>query len=457
MKRNSEGGFTLVELVFGAVIMSMMVASIGSLFIDNLHTVTLGKARAIGLALANEKVEALRDLPYDSLATQNGTIYPPGALLDNETVTRDNYKFKVHTDISYVDDPYDGYISCPCSSGPAAGKPKDLYPYDYKKAQISVTLATSGAVVSTLSTDISGKAAETSSNTGILSITVLDANGQPIENANVTITNASQSPAVNITTTTDNNGLVIVPKLPPDSLNRYQVTASLPGYSTDGTIPDPAGVQNAVELNPNVLVQQITALTLAIDRVSTLYVHVANTDGTPKSNLAVTITGAKKIKTNTDVFKYSQASTTNSTGDITLTGIEWDAYSFTLPSGNYLVSSSPYSPVALNPNGSVTVNLVVSSSSSFPTIVSVFPASAQTGTTSTSVVVTGSNLNSGTSLTLSLAGQPSINGTGCVSGGASTTLTCIVNLTGAATGLWDLSVANSGNTATQTGGFNVTP
>ncbi len=439
--------------------MALMVGSIGTLFIDNLHTVTLGKARAIGLAVANEKIEALRDLPYDSISTKNGTIYPPGALLDNETVIRDNYKFNVHTDINYVDDAYDGYITCPCASGPAAGKPKDLYPYDYKKAQVTVTLVSSGAVVSTLSTDISGKAAETSSNTGILSITVLDANGQPVENANVTITNASQSPAVNIATTTDNNGLVIIPKLPPDSLNRYQVIASLPGDSTDGTIPDPAGVQNAVKLNPNVLVQQITALTLAIDRVSTLYVHVTDTSGAAKSSFAVTVTGAKKIMTNTDVFKYSQASTTNGTGDITLTGMEWDAYSFTLPSGYYLVSSSPYSPVALNPNGSLTANLVVSNSSSYPRIVSVFPASAQTGTASTSVAVTGSNFSGGNTLTLSLAGQTSINATGCNGAGTNPamTLTCIVNLTGAATGLWDLSVTNSGNTATQTGGFNVTP
>jgi len=60
MNRDSEGGFTLVELVFGAVIMALMVGSIGTLFIDNLHTVTLGKARAIGLAVANEKIEALR-------------------------------------------------------------------------------------------------------------------------------------------------------------------------------------------------------------------------------------------------------------------------------------------------------------------------------------------------------------------------------------------------------------
>ena len=313
MTRQGEGGFTLVEVVFGAVLMALMVAAVGSLYVSNLNTVTLGKARAIGLALANEKMEALRDLPYDSVATQGGAIYPPGNVLDDETVVKGKYTFLVHTDINYVDDPYDGYISCPCGSGPAAGKPKDLYPYDYKKTQITVKLKSSGAVVATLSTDIAGKAAETSSNTGILSITVLDANGQPVPNANVTIVNTNPNPDVNISTTTDNNGLVMIPKLPPDSANRYQITASLPGYSTDGTIPDPAGSQTAVELNPNVLAQQITSVTLKIDRVSTLYLHVTDTSGNPINNLAVTTTSAKQIKLNPIVYKYSQT-TSSRTG-----------------------------------------------------------------------------------------------------------------------------------------------
>ncbi|HEY6736535.1 MAG TPA: carboxypeptidase regulatory-like domain-containing protein [Candidatus Saccharimonadia bacterium] len=463
MTRAGERGFTLVEVVFSVAIMAVMIAAIGALYISNIQTVTLGKARAIGLGIANEYMEQLRDLPYDSVATQNGTIYPPGNIPDTQTVTRDNYKFTVKTEVFYVDDPYDGYASCPCASGPAAGKPQDLYPYDYKKAQITVTLKSSGQKVATVTTDIAGKAAETSSSTGILSIKVIDASGVGIPNANVTIVNTNPNPNVNIATTTDNNGFVIIPKLPPDSANRYQVTASLPGYSTDGTIPDPPGAQTAVKLNPNVLAQQITQLTLAIDRVSTLYAHVVDTSGNPKSNFTVTITGSKMIKQNPTVYKYGDSSgngllsTTDSNGDITLTGMEWDSYNFKAPSGWYLVSSSPYQPAALNPNSSLTVTLVVSNDSTWPTVSSVTPTSAQTGTASVSFAITGTNLSSGTSVKLKLSGQSDINATGCTSSGGNTKLTCSVDLTGAATGAWDIAVTKSGNTATQTGGFNVTP
>jgi type II secretory pathway pseudopilin PulG len=454
MKRSSEGGFTLVEVVVSAVIMTIMVAAVGDLFVSNLNTVALGKARAIGLALANEKMEELRNLSYASLATQNGAIYPPGNIPDNETDVRDNYTFKVNTQIVYVDDPYDGN-----AAGTIPGKPKDLYPYDYKEAEIKVTLASSGVVVAELSTDIAGATAETSSNTGILSITVINASGQPVPDAIVTITNPYQSPAVNITTTTDNSGLVMIPKLPPDSLNRYQVTATLGGYSTDGTIAKPSGSQTAVELNPNVLVQQITSVTLAIDQLSTLYLHVVDTSGNPISALSVTTTGAKKTKLNPTVYKYSLATATDSSGNITLSGMEWDSYSFAVPSGYTIVSASPYQPSALSPNSALTENLVVSQSSSWPVISSVSPVAQNTGTPAASIAISGSNLPSTATVLLQQTGQTNITATGCASSGSNPTmtLTCNLNLTGAATGSWNIAVINSTGTTTQTGGFSVNP
>ncbi len=449
MKGRDEAGFTLIEIVVAAVIMTLMVAAVGSLFVSNLNEVVLDKARAIGLGLANQQMEYLRDLPYDSLATQFGTIYPPGTIADNQTQTQDNYKFRVHTTIVYIDDPYDGN-----AAGTIPGKPKDLYPYDYKRAQVDVYLVTSGQLVATLTTDIAGKAAETASDTGILDITVLDANGQPVPQANVSITNTNQNPAVNIQTTTDNDGVVVIPKLPPDSGNNYQVIASLPGYSTDGTKPNPGGGQKAVELNPNVIAQQITPVSLSIDQVSTLYLHVTDTSGNPISNLSVTTTGAKQIYTDPTAYKYSQATATDSSGNITLSGMEWDSYSFSVPAGHYVVSSSPVAPAALEPNSQLTVNLVVSTSANWPTITSISPASSSTGTSSQTLTVNGTNLSSAT-VQLAMTGQTAIPCTGVT--GTGTQLTCTLNLTSAATGNWDVDVTNSTGTATESGGFDVTP
>ena len=441
----------MVELIVGATVMALITVSILSLLVGSLYSISLGKDRSLGLALANEKLEYLRDLPYDSLATQHGTIYPPGSILDDENVTRNNVKFRVHTVIDFVDDPYDGN-----AAGTIPGKPTDLYPYDYKKAQISIYLVNSNAMVATLTTNLGAKAAETASNTGILQISVQDANGHPVANANVQITNANVSPAVNISTTTDNTGQVEIPKLPPDNGGHYQIIASLGGYSTAQTYADPSGSQTPVNPNPNVLVQKITNVTLSIDRVASLTAHVVDTSGTPIASQSVTVTGTKKIYTNPDVYAYSAAQTTDASGNFTVSGLTWDSYNVSVPAGKYIVSVSPIQPVAVNPNTSVPVTIVLTSSSSWPTIGTISPSSDNTGSNPTTITITGSNFAVGSTVTLAMAGQRSLAATS-VTRNSSTSLTANFNLTGAATGNWDVVVTSGGNQATETGGFNVTP
>ena len=444
MVERAQNGFTLVEVAISVFIMSLMVLSVGGLFVSNLNTVTLGKSRAIGLGLANQQMEYLRDLPYNSLATQHGTIYPPGNIPDTQTQYSDGYKFTVATQIVYVHDPYD-------TNG--------VYPFDYKEAEIKVSMANTGQTVAELASTIAPKATQTPSNSGILSISVINASGQPVSGATVTITNPNPSPAVNITTTTNNQGIVVIPDLPPYSNNSYQVTATSPGYSTDGTIAPPGGGQTAVEPNPNILDQQITSITLAIDQLSTLSVHVQDTSGNLISNLSVTTTGDKKTKLNPTVYKYSTATSTDSSGNISLANMEWDSYSFAVPAGHYIVSVQPYEPVALSPNATQSVTLVVSTSASWPIVASVSPSSAQTGTSSASIAITGSNLPSSATMQLQMSGQTSISGTGCTSSGSNPNqvLTCSLNLTGAATGNWDIVVTNGTGTVDQAGGFSVTP
>lgn len=442
-----EQGFTLIEVVISIVVLSIAVTAISTLFVSNVATVSLGKARSLGLAVATQQMEYLRDLPYDSLATKNGAIYPPGNILDDQNITSGGYRFRVHTVIDYIDDPYDGN-----AQGTIAGKPTDLYSYDYKIAEISVYLRNNNKQVATITSYIGAKAAETATNTGILSVKVIDASGNPVPNATVHITNPSPSPAVDTTITTDNNGLVEIPKLPPDSNKNYQITASLSGYSTDLTKPDPVGAQTPVNSNVNILVQQITSVTLSIDRVSALNLHVVDTNGNPMNNFAVTTTSSKKYYTNPDVFKYSQATSTDSSGNIALTNMEWDSYNFSLPAGYYLVTSSPFSPIALNPNSSLSVTLTVSASSSYPRITSITPTTGTIGTNPSALSVTGVNL-SGSSALLRMSGQSDINFTGVTT--SSTSISGNVNLTSAAAGNWDIVVTAGGHTITQPGGFNV--
>ena len=452
MNQRSQGGFTLIETILGLTVMVIMITAISQLFVDNLRVLTLSKARNIAIALANEQIEYLRDLPYDNVKTQYGAIYPPGLIPDSQTVVRGGYTFTEVTEVSYVDDPYDGN-----AAGTIVGKPKDLNPGDYKKAQVSIYLKSSGQLVARLTSDVAAKAAETASNTGVISVKVIDASGNPIPNANVHIYNPSPTPDVDIQTTTDNLGFVVIPNLPLDSTNNYQITVTLAGYSTDMTIADPPGTQTAVELNPNVLLQQVTSITLTIDRTSTLNVHVVNTAGSVLASLPVTITGAKQIELNPTVYKYSATTTTDASGNIALPGLECDSYSYAVPSGYYLVSVQPYAPGTLSPNTSQTVNLVVSTSSNYPAIATASPTKASTGSNPTSIKLTGTNFNGSSTVVLKQTGQTDITATSVVPSGSNTILSFNVNLTGAATGSWDIVVTTSSGTVTQTGGFSVTP
>jgi len=264
------------------------------------------------------------------------------------------------------------------------------------------------------------------------------------------------NPDVDITTTTDNTGLVIIPGLPPDSANRYAITATYAGYSTDLTYADPPGAQTAVQLNANVLVQQITSVVFSIDQQSLMNISIVDTSGAPIVNQALTITGSKKIYQNPDVYKYNQTVSSDASGLIALSNMEFDAYKFTPPSGKYIVSVSPFAPVGLNPGTTQAVTVTLSSSSSYPTITSASPSSAATGTSAVAFTVNGTNLNGSTILKIAMAGQPDITATG-VSVTGTTKLTGTFNLAGAATGAWNIVVGNGGNTAIQTGGFNVTP
>jgi len=435
-----EQGFTLIEVVISIVIVSIAMTAISTLFVSNVATVSLGKARTLALAVATQQVEYLRDLPYDSLATQHGPILPQGTIPDDQNVTSGSYRFRVHTVIDYIDDPYDGL------------SPTDLYSYDYKIAEVSVFLKNNNKQVATLSTYVAAKAAETATNTGILSIKVIDANGNPVSGATLHITDPNPSPAVDITTVTDSSGLFVIPKLPLDSTKGYQITASLTGYSTDMTKPDPVGAQTPVNPNVNILAQQITPVTLSIDRVSTMNLHVVDTSGNPMTNFAVTTTGSKKYYTTPDVFKYSQATNTDGSDNITLPNMEWDSYSFSLPAGYYLVSSSPYAPVSLSPNSSASVTLTVSNSSSYPRITSVSPLTGTIGTNPLAITITGANLSGGSAL-IRTAGQSDINFTGVTT--TSTSIGGSLNLTNPISGSWDIVVTAGGHTVTQPGGFNV--
>src|SRR3989304_3328448 len=446
--RASERGFSLSEVLSGTAIFAIIGISI-------LGTINLfvkfsqqAKDKIQAQNLAHQKIEFIRNLPYDDVATVAGAIYPPGNLPDQENITIDGTVFKVYTSISYVDDPFDGN-----AEGTIPGKPQDFWSYDYKKITITGRDNNNKFLAQT-STNMAAKAAETASNTGILSLRVDNSVGDPVAGAAVHVTNPNQVPPVDINTFTDITGLVQIPNLPPSSDNDYHVEVSLGGYGTDSTNPAfPPDNLNPVQPDFNILVQQITSVTLSIDVLGSMQVTVTDTSGSAVTGLTLNVLGDKLTYTAPDTHKFNQNLDTDGVGVVNVSNVETDSYSISVPSGYYIVSTAPYQKVSVPSGGAVNVSMVITTDSSHPTVSTMMPASGVNNST-VDFVITGTNLPTGTTVVLRLSGQADIAATGVTSASGDTELTGTFDLTGVQTGTWDLIVTDpSVRVVTQVGGF----
>lgn len=369
-------------------ILAIVAITIVSGFIAAERGIQLAKAKIAAVALANEKMEVIRNMPYDELSTAHGNIYPPGEILDAEQVGRKNMDFSVQTTIRYVDDPYDGNFN-----GTIEGKPQDIYPYDYKKAEIKVYKVGRSDPLAVLTTNISAKAAETPTNTGILYLCVIDSENKPVEGALATVQNITTDPPVDMQFTTDSTGCVMVPALPPELHNQYHVFVTKDGFSLDMTYPRTS--QNPNELQPdiNIFAQQVTNLTLAIDKVSTIRLHAVDLAGAPVPGLTIHVEDSKQIYFNPITYKYSQDHETDGDGNLILEKMEWGDYKFSiLTDGKYLSATSPMQPVHLYPNTEIDITILVTDSTGAPRISNFTPVRG-VGSDITTITITGDNFD----------------------------------------------------------------
>lgn len=409
LKKNSKKGFSLVELLVGVAVFTIICISVYNAYISIFNVVYTSRAKLDAVDLVNEQFEIVRNLPYSDVGI-TGSI-PSGVLVHSQTLLRGSSSFSVTTTVRNVDDPFDGTLG---------GSPNDLSPADFKIVEIEVNCATCKnfrPVIST--TRVAPKNLETASTNGALFVKVFDANGNPVSDANVHVVNNQASPAIVIDDVTNNAGMLQIVDAPP-GVNAYDIVVTKTGYSTDRTISSSGANPNPVKPLATVALQQVTQLSFTIDRLSTFNVSSVTQTCGPVGDIDFNIKGGKLIGASPDVLKYDQDKVTNGSGVITISNMEWDSYTFTLQDSSYdLIGWNPISPISLLPNSSQDVQLIVSPKNPRTLVVSVTDSSTGLPLSGVNVTISKSGFTPATSIT----GQGYINQTDWSGGSGQATST----------------------------------
>ena len=193
-------GFTLIESVIGIALMLIIFLGIFGVYQLGFKVISNSRARITAISLSNQKLEFARNLSYNDVGTMGGI--PSGVILETEIISRNNINYTVKTTVIYIDDPFDGMA------------PVDSLPNDYKKVKVKTSWQSpfSGEIV--LMTDVAPKGLETSVGGGNLLITIFNAFGISVPQADIHVVNNSINPPVDVYYQTNDEGQYLVAGAP---------------------------------------------------------------------------------------------------------------------------------------------------------------------------------------------------------------------------------------------------
>lgn len=212
-------GFSLIEILVSLFIIMVLVSSVYALINYSLQITADNKNYVQAISIANQKLEEIRGLPYDSVGNLGGI---PGGIIENDEIILRNGTFNVSTTITFYDDSYDGLLE---------DENDDFI--DYKIATVRVGWRSKNIVKNiTMSSKIISPTQEIPEGWGLLKIFIQDSSGNAVTNAIVNIKNSNLNPAIDVDYSTEDTNVLRIPVFPSDS---YEITVSKNGYSDDKT------------------------------------------------------------------------------------------------------------------------------------------------------------------------------------------------------------------------------
>ncbi len=343
-------GFTLIELMIAVFVIGTALVGVFGLFVLALRTAQEGEMRVMAVALANEKAEMVRNLPYIGVGTVGGV--PSGAINQNEEVVRGGVTFSVGADIRYIDDEYDGEA------------PTDLLNTDYKQVRIEVSWESPydpKPVVMLMLVAPAGLEGEEGA--GTLDFRAVDASVSPVSGATVSIINTEVDPAVNIVTQTDENGRVILPGLIP-AADSYQLAVGKDGYTAEQTYDvTPDFVPDTDHSHLTAIQGSITEKVFMIDELSSVTLNTKDEFGTSVGLVGYSMRGTKTIGVDGEeepVYVFDEQGSTDESGSAVHNEAVWDSYDLIIDgstTGYDIKETSYLLPLVVNPGEAVELDV----------------------------------------------------------------------------------------------------
>ena len=282
--------FTLIDVLVGISLIVIIFLGILGAYQLALKVVALSQAKITATALANQKLEEARNLPYQKVGIEGRD--EAGAIKAVEYYPLDTQYYTITSDVA-------------CRNNPADG-PGDTCLCDYKTVRVSVSWTGFFAGEISLATDIAPKndIQECQKKGGVLEISVFDAKGQPVSNIEVQIEDIltgnknycltdvnGQCKGENgiflNTSTESENYKIIIPK--PGTSTNYSVSQTFRTNDSYGSkiiaVPE--------KPNATILEGQITEMSFSIDLKSAFLIETRSSRG--KTNFTDDFLNMSKI------------------------------------------------------------------------------------------------------------------------------------------------------------------
>jgi len=243
-------GFTLVEALVGTALFVVVFMGIFGAYRLSLKVVQMSKNKITATAIANSRIEMVRNLFYESVGTV-GAVLPAaaGGLEPVEVQTINDVTYTITTEVNYVIDPADG-------TGAA-----DSCNWDYKKVDINISW---GLGEVGFSTNVSPKNLVQEIQTclnqpgGVLKVTVFDSSGIAVPSPTIEIYDQAGANLIDSAIPSSGEYLFAL------EVGTYRVEVSKSSYSHARSY-DTSEVAVPDSPNPAILDGGLTPLSLSID------------------------------------------------------------------------------------------------------------------------------------------------------------------------------------------------